>query len=364
MPGFDGTDRQWGEYAERFAQVCAATAAHYGDRIAAYQIWNEPDLIQPSPGYDPRVPDANFSYLLRRAANAITGERLLIVGGSVSGSPNYLEGVDSWDGILDAYDAIGVHPYGRRPEPDWPRPDWGFGMLGDLLAQYGTLGRPIWVTEMGVKENEAGSREMQAEFLTRTFQAAAATSAALFWFCWSDGMVPSFGLMDSNGVAKASYQSYADSAPDEPDPPPTKRMKVPAYWLSVLDAALEQYQLTEHRGLAASIWLRESNWHPFALGDWGSDGQPHAFGIGQVNDNYWFQRGTWKMSMVGKMDPERAAYESIRVLKWCAGEFPGDPYKITACYVDGPGESRWTEKTRNYADFVMEWKDAELVPLP
>jgi hypothetical protein len=39
--------------------------------------------------------------------------------------------------------------------------------------------------------------------------------AGVIWFCWSDGMVTPFGVVDANGVPKpsyASYQQYAHSA--------------------------------------------------------------------------------------------------------------------------------------------------------
>ena len=35
----------------------------------------------------------------------------------------------------------------------------------------------------------------------------------VFWFCWSDGMVPPFGLLDANGNPKPAYQRYQAVSP-------------------------------------------------------------------------------------------------------------------------------------------------------
>ena len=49
-----------------------------------------------------------------------------------------------------AADALGLHPYGQRPTPDWPSPTWGFGVLGDLLSSYRQVtSLPVWITEYG-----------------------------------------------------------------------------------------------------------------------------------------------------------------------------------------------------------------------
>ena len=82
-----------------------------------------------------------------------------------------------------------------------------------LFRSYYTAGGlPTWITEVGTND-----MTVQADFPARTFQALAADevgihTAAVFWFCWSDGMVAPFGLVDTSGNPKPSYASYQSFA--------------------------------------------------------------------------------------------------------------------------------------------------------
>jgi len=109
-------------------------------------------------------------------------------------------------------DAVGVHPYGRRPTDDWPHPGWGGQVLtlGELIREYYTVAdKPIWITEVGYKTDDTS---FQAEFLKRTLEALKADVAEIapyvFWFCWSDGMRRDFGLMGLAGEKKAPYDAF------------------------------------------------------------------------------------------------------------------------------------------------------------
>jgi hypothetical protein len=55
-------------------------------------------------------------------------------------------------------DIVAFHPYGQRPEPDWPHPDSFFGYVGNLLNGYfeAGQGRKLWITEMGSPERDLG----------------------------------------------------------------------------------------------------------------------------------------------------------------------------------------------------------------
>jgi len=210
-PPYDAQDSVWETYISGFAARCGQIAGHYGERVKAYQIWNEPDLAQVHPGYDPRVDEKNLAYMLRAAYETIkeASSATVVVGGLASGDPSYLTRVRSAvrEAVIYA-DAVGVHPYGQRPTPTWPSPTWGFGVVGDLVRRYHReAGMPIWITEVGVQ-----AAPVQGEFPERTFEAIneelSEQAPNVFWFCWSDGMVSPYGLVQADGQEKQSYYSF------------------------------------------------------------------------------------------------------------------------------------------------------------
>jgi hypothetical protein len=214
-PVSDADEATWNAYIAKFANRCRQVAQHCGPLVQAYQIWNEPDFLEPQSGYDPRLRAEVFGRLLKAAFTAIkeVSSATVVMGGLVAGQPGYLEQVRaSTQGALYA-DAVGVHPYGQRPTQDWPRPDWGYGVLSDLIQGYHAraAGKPIWITEVGTQDTA-----VQDEFPRRTFEALnrdlAEVAPHVFWFCWSDGMVSPFGLVDAAGGKKASYTSFREFA--------------------------------------------------------------------------------------------------------------------------------------------------------
>jgi hypothetical protein len=213
-PAHEASAATWEAYIQSFATRCRQIADHYRQQVRAYQIWNESDHLDPSPKYDPRVRAGIFGPMLKSAFAAIkeVSSAIVAVGGLAAGHPSYVEQVRaSTAGVLHA-DVVGVHPYGRRPAADWPRPDWGFGTLGDLVRQYHTVvGKPIWITELGTDDVE-----VQDDFPRRAFEALNEDLAEIvphvFWFCWSDGMVSPFGLLDKDNARKDSYESFKSFA--------------------------------------------------------------------------------------------------------------------------------------------------------
>ena len=173
--------------------------------------------------------------MLRRAHDAVKAadpNALIVTAGLASGNPAWLTRViESQGGELDA-DVVAFHPYGQRPEPDWPHPDWFFGYVGDLLEGYfeAGQGRTLWITEMGSHEEHLGNdRHQVAEFLRRYYHAMTTEFGdkveQLFWFCYSDGMVPTLGLLDGDGHPKPAFHAFREAAtailfgiPGEPTP--------------------------------------------------------------------------------------------------------------------------------------------------
>lgn len=234
-PPFAGN---WDDYINRFARRAGQIAQQLAPFNPAYQIWNEPDHDRKNIGtaYDPCLREEVFGQMLTRsrdAIHAVAPRAKIVVGGLASGNPAWLTAViKSQGGDLPA-DIVAFHPYAQRPERDWPRPDWAAGYLGDLLDGYYKAGRkkPIWITEMGSKPNEVGGDEEAAEFLRRYYRAVISKFGdkveELFWFCYSDGMVPPFGLKQANGNPKPAYQAYRQAVEARSKWEPTPAVAAP-----------------------------------------------------------------------------------------------------------------------------------------
>ncbi len=150
-------------------------ANRYKDRVAAYELWNEPNLQREWNGSP-----LNAADLTRLIASGAAGVRaagssatLISAAPATTGINDGLTAIDDrlfLRGMLDAgiaqvVDGIGVHPYGwanppdssfAAPDPSVPthndHPSFFFqDTIADyqaMLAEYGA-GSPLWVTEFG-----------------------------------------------------------------------------------------------------------------------------------------------------------------------------------------------------------------------
>jgi hypothetical protein len=211
-PAWNAGDAAWQNYLPGFIAKVRELAAHYGDGVDAWEIWNEPDLFAPVAGYDPGVPAQYFGAMLRDAVSAIRPlSTRPIVAGGLGRDTGYLTSARAAVGGL-TIDAIGIHPYETRAPDNYPTPTWGAGNMDDMFDRYLTFGLPLWVTEIGINEPAR-----QADYLQNVYQLArdryGASVPVVFWFCWSDGMVFPFGVVDRDGAQKPSYTRFRSLAP-------------------------------------------------------------------------------------------------------------------------------------------------------
>lgn len=203
----------WLAYSSAFAQRAAAVVAAVSP--AAVEVWNEPDLTSvgnvPAEHYGPLL-NATYS-----AVKASSPDVSVVLGGLATGNPNYVADVRAAAGGRLPADGVGVHPYGQRPSPDWPNPAWGFGVLTDLLSRYYSVEpKPLWITEVGTTDGNARPTFPQHAFAAVAANLTAAQCEHVLWFCWSDGMVNGFGVVDASGNPKPSYNSYQAYAHSQP----------------------------------------------------------------------------------------------------------------------------------------------------
>lgn len=165
--------------------------------IRYWQIGNEADQESASSW---TLPEAEFSELLAAGRHALGVSKFLIAGGMVSGQPGYLDGVD-----LGPVDAIAVHPYGQRPSHLFPRADWGFGTLTQLLARYRRFRKPLWITEYGAPVVQFQTASERGEYYGRMIATSAELEcAAILPFKWEDAGVPGFGITGTPAAAAVS----------------------------------------------------------------------------------------------------------------------------------------------------------------
>lgn len=158
----------------------AAMVERYGDRIAAIEIWNEPNLAVENGGRvtpeDPgryveilaecyrRIKAINPNIYVLAAAPASTGvfdpERAIPDIDYLRAMYTYRDGM-----IRDYFDAQAVHPGGAANAPDWlypefpgDRPGWNdhpthyfrhVENVRALMIEHGLGDRQIWITEYG-----------------------------------------------------------------------------------------------------------------------------------------------------------------------------------------------------------------------
>ncbi|RMF32414.1 MAG: hypothetical protein D6759_08440, partial [Chloroflexi bacterium] len=147
-----------------FADFARRFAARYGDRVAVYQVWDEPNLSSHWGGRD--VDPAEYTALLRAAAEAIRQvdpDALILLAGlapTVEQGPRNLSDVRYLErlyalGAADAFDVVSGKPYGFSTGPGDRRVDEGvlnfsrLILLREVMEAYGDGGKAIWASHFG-----------------------------------------------------------------------------------------------------------------------------------------------------------------------------------------------------------------------
>jgi hypothetical protein len=208
------------DFAQRFATV-------YRDRIAAIEIFNEPEVQQ--------IPAAEYGRLLAACYQRIKNVSNLPVisaGIAFDDSFDYLRGFTQM--ANGAYDGIGWHPYAMRLD-GFPSVDWGRGEMRDSINTARRIGgKPIWLTEIGANLNylwpqNAPSEPNIAEYLTRMFQMVRGMGsevvARAFWFTWKFPANPQepnadWGLVDVNGNRRLAWSAFQQQTHNISTAPP------------------------------------------------------------------------------------------------------------------------------------------------
>lgn len=150
-------------------------AGRYGTRVAAYEVWNEPNL-GPFWGGAPNA--AQYVALVKAARAAAPNAHLL--AGSLSSTVVDWLGQLYASGIKGQFDGLALHPYvWMDPAPGGSPDDTGYppmsyaggvpAIRAAMLAQGDD--KPIWFTEMGFSTLLV-SEQTQAQYLAREWALA------------------------------------------------------------------------------------------------------------------------------------------------------------------------------------------------
>ena len=184
-----------------FGKFCGWFAARFKGRVAAYEIWNEPNLDSFWGG------DAkDYADILKASYGPIKQAdpaAKVLVGGPAYNDTNWLKAIYA-HGIHGYFDAMATHPYQAPTDlpPETPDPTgtniWLISHVASvykLMQSYGDGDKKIWFTEYGwsTHANSPGqlnwergvTYEQQADYYVRAIKFVASNYPyveAMFWY--------------------------------------------------------------------------------------------------------------------------------------------------------------------------------------
>ena len=153
----------WDRYVQRYPPVDAQDYAdalaflvrRYGDRVAGWEIWNEPNLQF---FFNSNDRPADYARIVRAAypAAKAADPSATVIAGSMAETPVSFVKALFEHGIAGYFDAFSIHPYCGdsspldRLEDRWIKNSFirGVPAVRDVLLSYGE-DKPIWLTEFG-----------------------------------------------------------------------------------------------------------------------------------------------------------------------------------------------------------------------
>ena len=190
----------------QLAAFARTAATRYAGRIAAYELWNEPNTAN---FYAPAPDPVAYTRLLRATYPAIKradAQATVVTGGlapaitvrDASGAAQTVQPVDFVASIYahggrGNFDAVGWHPYcyaqnpgGSDPGSAWVQLYGSPHNVRALMVANGDAGKKIWATEFGAHTDPAGEG-----YLSETAQATYLGSGIDQWrtYSWAGPMI-------------------------------------------------------------------------------------------------------------------------------------------------------------------------------
>ena len=174
-------------------------------RIAAWEIWNEPDMSDNPDNVTLQLSDSpqNYLALLEGAAAAIeriTPRKLIVSAATRSINQDYPNTLNynvalKEGGLEELADVVGVHYYGKQYEKL---------LLGGISDYLNSLVKPIWITESG----EQGNTEQLAyvEEVWTLLQQSVPKISRFYYYQFTESGTPaeSYGLKSGNSSSSVT----------------------------------------------------------------------------------------------------------------------------------------------------------------
>lgn len=212
-----------------YERVTRYLAARYAGRIAAWEIWNEPDCIGGCPDGSPEefVPTLQAGY---RGIKAGDPDATVVSGGISGTNADWIARMYA-AGARGYFDALAVHPYLNPADapPDAPPTERVYRMTSlpsvrHVMVENGDGDTPIWFTEWGWTTADTGDRPgvdepTQAAYLRQAVEQIQRDYPYVthaFWFTMRDrdDWTPyenEFGLLHVDGSEKPAYGALGEA---------------------------------------------------------------------------------------------------------------------------------------------------------
>lgn len=214
VPGQAGKANSWPpRNPATFATFAAYLAQRYGTRLAALEVWNEPDQSNEDYFAGPEKPQ-RYAAVLRAAYPAIkqANPNLPVLAGSLVGANGIFLRDLYAAGIKGYYDGLAVHYYTLTLA--------SLRSLHEVQVANGDT-KPLWLNEFGWSscwphrriEQEQGcvTAQTQARNLTNIFRSLAHTPwvAAIVVYKLRDSVSEEFGAVTSKGKRKPAFAALS-----------------------------------------------------------------------------------------------------------------------------------------------------------
>jgi hypothetical protein len=194
-------------------------AQRFKGRVQAVECANELDIWhwQPPENHDPdpKLTPAFAADLVRQASPILRGAGMKVIAPAVA-SGRWFDYLGEMSPLIgDAADWQAFHPYGKKIDNHPPNDGWQ--ELREALDQaFALAGRPLALTELGVKVGEAGGFAGQAEYVKRLFGLAVNLPPSMLaffcYFAWKDEVgiegEGSFGLVEDDGSWRGACHEF------------------------------------------------------------------------------------------------------------------------------------------------------------
>lgn len=197
-----------------WAAYVRGTVSHYSGQVAAWEIWNEPDLSFFWNG----TPRDYFRLLkvARVVIDSLDPTAKVVMAGMVAPDLGFFTKVldasradPGWGDNNGFFDITAWHAYGpARSVYD------NVGRIRALLQLHGEGDKPIWVTEDGFPSSNPNGEPRQAAYVLQTVAYALAAGAAkvLVYRASDDPLPKTWGLMTASGQPRAGYVAFQVAA--------------------------------------------------------------------------------------------------------------------------------------------------------